>query len=314
MADLVELRKDAAAGDADAQLLLGQILLVGRLAPCNPDEALHLIAAACAQNHPPALRFHAALATLGVGRDQDFKEAVRMIAGAARLGDASAQGQLRALGGAENFKTADWFGPVQLRQHHRAPRIFTVQGLLPRRACDWLIEQARTRLQMAPVNDPATGAQVQHAGRTNSVAGSHILEPDVVMQLCCLRIAGAIQTPMAQQEPTNILHYAPGQHYGPHYDFVRSEEEGAFEAELRNVGQRVATVLVYLNEGYEGGETHFPLLNWSFKGKPGDALIFWNVSAAGERERNSLHAGLPVTSGEKWLLSKWVRERPVPLI
>lgn len=312
--ELEALRRKAAAGDADAQLVLGQILIVGRLAPYDPGEALRLIAAACERNHAGALLFHAALATLGVGRGQDFKEAVRLVSEAAKLGDKSAQGQLRALGGVEGFDPRDWFGPVQLRQHHTAPRIFTAERLLPLPVCTWLIEQARGKLAAAPVNDPATGKHELHAGRSNSVAGSHNLEPDVVMQLCCLRIAGAIQTPMTQQESTNILHYAPGQEYGPHYDFVREAEEGAFRAELQTVGQRIATVLVYLNEGYEGGETHFPRLNWSFKGKPGDALIFWNISAGGERERNSLHAGRPVTAGEKWLLSKWVREKPVPLI
>ena len=49
------------------------------------------------------------------------------------------------------------------------------------------------------------------------------------------------------------------------------------------------------------------------KGKAGDALIFWNLSAAGEREPFSLHGGLPVIRGEKWLLSQWVRQRPTPL-
>jgi prolyl 4-hydroxylase len=308
------LRRRAGAGDADAQLALGQVLIVGRLAPYDPGEALRLIEAACAQKHPAALLFHAALATLGVGRSQDFKAAVRLVSDAAKLGDKSALGQLRALGGVEGFDLRDWFGPVQLRQHHTAPRIFTAERLLPPPACGWLIEQARGKLVGAPIKDPATGKHELHAGRSNSVAGSHNLEPDVVMQLCCLRIAGALQTPMTQQEPTNILHYAPGQEYGPHYDFVRETEADAFRAELQTVGQRVATVLVYLNEGYGGGETHFPRLNWSFKGKPGDALIFWNISASGERERNSLHAGLPVTAGEKWLLSKWVREKPVPLI
>lgn len=312
--ELDALRRQAASGDPDAQLALGQVLIVGRLAPYDPQEALRLITAACAQKHAPALLFHAALATLGVGRGQDFNEAVRFVAEATKLGDKSAQGQLRALSGAEGFNLQDWFGPVQLRQHHKTPRVFTAERLLPLPACAWLIEQARSKLAAAPIKDPVTGRHELHPGRSNSVAGSHNLEPDVVMQLCCLRIAGAIQAPMTQQESTNILHYAPGQEYGPHYDFVRETEAEAFRAELQLVGQRMATVLVYLNEGYEGGETHFPLLNWSFKGKPGDALIFWNISATGERERNSLHAGLPVTSGEKWLLSKWVREKPVPLI
>ncbi|MGD9814475.1 MAG: 2OG-Fe(II) oxygenase [Hyphomonadaceae bacterium] len=310
MSDLATLERHAAAGDAEAQLALGQALLIGRLAPYDPARALSLIGASCAQRHAPALCFHAALATLGVGRRQDFQETLQLLSEAAALGDVDAIGQAGALGG----DLSPWFAPVQLRQHHAAPRIFTVERLLPQPACDWLIARSRSRLQSAPVKDPVSGQLVAHAGRSNSVAGSHGLEPDVVMQLACLRIAGAIQTPMAQQEPTNILHYAPGQEYRPHFDFVTEAEEATFRDELRLVGQRIATVLVYLNDGYDGGETVFPRLNWAFKGTPGDALIFWNVSVAGQRERNSLHAGAPVTSGEKWLLSKWVREKPVPLI
>jgi hypothetical protein len=73
-------------------------------------------------------------------------------------------------------------------------------------------------------------------------------------------------------------------------------------------------VLVYLNDDYEGGETEFPRLGLRYKGKTGDALVFWNVSQTGELERDSVHAGLPVTSGQKWLLSKWVRQKAYPLI
>lgn len=134
--------------------------------------------------------------------------------------------------------------------------------------------------------------------RSNSVAGSSHLQPDLVVQLVNMRIASAIGLPLAHQEPTNFLNYKRGEEYTDQYDFFRSEEEAGFAHELRTIGQRVATVLVYLNDGYEGGETAFPRLDWSFKGKLGDALIFWNLDVAGEREMNSLHAGRPVTKGE----------------
>ena len=76
----------------------------------------------------------------------------------------------------------------------------------------------------------------------------------------------------------------------------------------------MATFLIYLNDDYEGGETDFPMLSWRYRGRKGDALVFWNVSPQGHVERKLLHAGLPPTSGEKWLLSQWVRDRPVQLI
>jgi predicted 2-oxoglutarate/Fe(II)-dependent dioxygenase YbiX len=193
--------------------------------------------------------------------------------------------------------------------------VFSVENFLPKPACAWLIKQAKKNLVRAPVQTAAQGGafSVDNA-RTNSAAGSSHLQPDLVVQLANMRIAQAIGVPLVNQEPTNFLHYARGQQYGRHFDFITQEEEQGFARELATIGQRIATVLVYLNEEYEGGETEFPLLDWRFKGKTGDALIFWNLSAQGEREMNSLHAGTPVTKGEKWLLSKWVRQRPVPLI
>ena len=148
---------------------------------------------------------------------------------------------------------------------------------------------------------------------TSTGAGFGLLEADVVMQLVCLRIAMTLGLPLGHQELTNVLRYERGQQYKPHYDFITPKEAEAFGAELERIGQRIATLLVYLNDDYEGGETAFPHLDWRYKGQPGDALIFWNLSEQGVPEPKSVHAGLPVTNGEKWLLSKWVRAKPMPL-
>jgi hypothetical protein len=313
--DSISLRLQAQAGDPRAQLRLAHMMLVGRELPYSPREAMQLVAAACQQRYGEALLYHAALAARGHGRPQDFDEALRLVAAAAAAGDTRAKGQLMALGGKTSFDREGWFGAIALAQRHTAPRIFTVENFLPKPVCAWLIKQARKNLQRAPVQTAAqSGAFSVDGSRTNSVAGSNPLQPDLVLQLVNLRIAAAIGVPLANQEPTNFLHYARQQEYAQHYDFIRPEEEQGFAHELRAIGQRVATILVYLNDGYEGGETSFPRLDWSYKGKTGDALIFWNLSAAGEREFDSLHAGSPVTKGEKWLLSKWVREKPVPLL
>ncbi len=67
------------------------------------------------------------------------------------------------------------------------------------------------------------------------------------------------------------------------------------------------TFLIYLSGDFEGGETDFPNFGWRYKGKTGDALFFWNVLPNGQPDRRMLHAGLPPTSGEKFLFSQWVR-------
>ena len=73
------------------------------------------------------------------------------------------------------------------------------------------------------------------------------------------------------------------------------------------------TFLLSLNDGYEGGETKFPELQQRWKGRAGNALFFWNVEPDGTPDRRTVHAGLPPASGEKWLLSQWVRV-PVAMV
>src|SRR5262249_7047201 len=131
---------------------------------------------------------------------------------------------------------------------------------------------------------------------------------DVIMQLLRARIACAAGVLFAALEPLEILHYESGEAYRPHIDFFHPSRPNYTE-EMRLRGQRVKTCLVYLNAGYEGGETEFPRLDLRFRGEPGEALVFDNVTPEGEGDMNTLHAGLPPASGVKWLLSQWIRER-----
>jgi len=72
----------------------------------------------------------------------------------------------------------------------------------------------------------------------------------------------------------------------------------------------MATFLTYLNAGFEGGETAFPAAQLRYKGQAGDGVLFANLDPAGRPDRRTLHAGLPPTSGEKWILSQWIRQPP----
>lgn len=188
------------------------------------------------------------------------------------------------------------------------PQAATIVSLIPASWCQYLIGLAAQRLQRATVNDVARG-RVVHSMRTNSSANFPAGDSDPLLQLVNHRMAQACGLPLDHQEQTCILHYLPGQSYEDHFDFI-DPDVPLFHDELASRGQRVVTVLIYLNAGYEQGETHFPLLDWRYKGAPGDALVFRNVTATGAADRSTLHAGRPPTRGEKWLLSKWVRSRP----
>lgn len=307
------LQQRVAAGDPRAQSELGGMMLVGRGAPYAPAEGLRLVEAAAQRNDTAALQLLAVLSALGAGRPYSWGEAVRLVARAAELGDAQAQGQMRLLGDAASFDIARWFGPAEAVQVCAAPKILTVSNFLPKAACQWVIERTRPRLDVARVNNPTTGGVSVESNRSNTGAGFSVLDSDLILELANARVAATIQLPRQFQEPTNVLHYDPGQEFQPHFDFM-DPAEPHFTEQVRQTGQRVVTALIYLNDDFDGGETEFPRLNWRFKGKAGDALMFWNTAADGALEKNSLHAGLPPTRGEKWIYSKWVRDRALPLI
>jgi hypothetical protein len=268
--------------------------------------------------NPAAAAFTAVLAGLGLGEAQDWALALQRLARAAGLGSAAAQGQLRALSGRTDEAWAEmaagvdlepWLQPAEIRPYGGHPRIAEAAGFLTPQVCAWLIGRASGRLKHAPVYDAASGALVKGTARNNSAFGFLMADLDLVILLVRARIAATLGTEVSSLENLQILHYAPGQSFEPHYDFLDPAVPG-YALEMQRAGQRKTTFLVYLNDAYEGGATDFPLLGLSYRGRTGDALMFANLDRAGEPDRSMLHAGLPPTRGEKWVFSQWVRQRP----
>jgi prolyl 4-hydroxylase len=302
------LRSASENGYAEAQYVLGARLVVGRAAPFEPEEGAKWLSSAANQGMPEALSLMAVLSSM----TQQWTEATTYLKDAAERGDARAQQQVALLADPSRFDARKWDVDVEPKWKHQSPRVGVIEGFIPPAFCNWLIERAKPKLHPARLKAPAQGAGQQAGYRTNSGAGFGLLDSDFILQMINGRVADAIGVPMQNHEPTNVLHYQKGEEYKPHFDFITASESNAVE--LANTGQRVATVLIYLNDDYEGGETEFPNLKWKFKGKTGDALVFWNVGPDNEPDRKTLHAGLPVKKGEKWLYSKWVRANPYPLL
>lgn len=303
-ADAVEwLRAASRGGNAAAQHILGARLLVGRAAPFLPDEGTEWVRAAAQQQMPEAMVLMAMLATLA----GEWDEAINLLKGAAARGDERAMRQVSLLADPNRFDVPLWDGPHEPEWKFESPRVGVIKRFIPPAFCDWIIERAQPKLQAANLKGSAASGY-----RTNSGAGFSLLDTDFILQMVNARVADAIDVPLINQEPTNVLHYKPGEEYKAHFDFITPAPQNA--AELAATGQRTTTVLIYLSDDYEGGETDFPTLGWRFKGAKGDALVFKNLNAQGEPDRQTLHAGLAPTRGEKWLYSKWVRANPYPLI
>ncbi len=103
--------------------------------------------------------------------------------------------------------------------------------------------------------------------------------------------------------------YAVGQQFKPHHDFFYKTE--AYWAEMdRTGGQRTWTAMIFLNEVEAGGQTHFPNANVRVTPRTGNLLIWNNLDEYGEPNTYSLHTGMPVEAGVKYVITKWYRERP----
>jgi prolyl 4-hydroxylase len=174
--------------------------------------------------------------------------------------------------------------------------------------CDWLITRGGPKLERARLYDPVAGFRTD-PGRSNRAAHMPMSDSDMVMVTIQTRIARAAALPVDGLEALTVLHYTPGQEFRPHFDFQNVD---LYSHVVARLGQRVVTFLVYLNDDFDGGETHFPQLDWRFKGGRGDAIFFWNVTPDGRGDVTTQHAGVPPTRGEKWLLSQWIRDRNRP--
>ena len=184
------------------------------------------------------------------------------------------------------------------------PRIGIVRAAFGPDLCDHLIGVALPRLKRGQVLG-ADGQRRTDAHRTSWGALLGFGFTDLPTVYAGQRMARLAELPHSHAEAMSIFRYQPGQEYRVHYDFL-----GPNDADLGAHGQRLKTVLGYLNDGYGGGETYFLAPDIRIAGKTGDILVFDNVDAFGAPDFNSRHAGLPVTRGVKWLASLWFRDRP----
>lgn len=204
---------------------------------------------------------------------------------------------------------ADWLKPLQPRIVRESPHIAVIENMLPPALCAWIIRHAAPQLKRAQVYHGQDASGAESGQRTNS--DMHFVFPDIDLALMFLarRITDRIGCDFRSLEDPSVLHYRPGQQFRPHFDYL-DPAVPAFAKSLEKQGQRVWTLLIYLNDGFQDGQTFFPRLDYRFKGGVGDAILFRNVDAAGAPDPLTLHAGVAPGGGEKWLFSQWIRERP----
>lgn len=181
------------------------------------------------------------------------------------------------------------------------PPVFTVDGFLSQEECSALIESAREHMTPAPVVGPGNGEV--SVSRTSSTC--YLARED--LPSICTKVCALTGKPVEDLELPQVGRYRSGEFYKPHYDaFDTSSADGRRFAQ--NGGQRVATVLVYLNDVHLGGATVFSKLQLKVQPKRGVALVFFPATTDGVLDDKYLHCA-ETAQDEKWVSQIWIRQR-----
>ena len=186
------------------------------------------------------------------------------------------------------------------------PNIAVIDGILSDQECEKLIALSAGKLRRSEVVDRSTGGHQTSKVRTSE--GTHFQRAEnAIVERLEQRIAAITGAPVLHGEPLQILHYGLGGEYLPHHDFFDPVDPGS-AVHLTNGGQRVATMVIYLSDVDAGGGTGFPDIELTVRPKRGSAVYFEYCNGASQTDPRLLHAGLPVTKGEKWIATKWLRQ------
>ncbi|MDB5692983.1 MAG: hypothetical protein JWO81_2046 [Alphaproteobacteria bacterium] len=287
----------ALMGDVSALSILADWRLSGDIVPQDLTLARDLYRRAGEAGNEAAAVFHTNLLANGLGGGRDWKGALARLKIEARHDPH----RRRALAVLDRMKLDAVGDPVSLppaRRLSEAPDLRLLPRLFSADECDYLVEAAKPGFQPSVVVDLDSGRDYQDPIRTSDGSTMHWLIEDPAVHALNRRLAAIGGTAAEQGEPLQVLRYRPGQQYRTHMDWLPGE-----------ANKRVLTALVYLNEGYGGGETAFVKTALEVKGRKGDAILFRNALPDGRPDPASEHAGLPVTKGVKLLASRWIRER-----
>ncbi|EFN59988.1 hypothetical protein CHLNCDRAFT_49444 [Chlorella variabilis] len=199
---------------------------------------------------------------------------------------------------------------------HEDARIFLYHNFLTDEECDHIIKLAEPTMARSGVVETDSGKSKIDNVRTSKGTFLNRGHDSVIADIEA-RIAKWTLMPAGNGEGLQVLKYEHGQEYEGHYDYF------FHKAGTANGGNRYLTVLMYLNDVEEGGETCFPNIPspngdngpefsecarkvLAAKPKKGNAVLFHSIKPTGELERRSLHTACPVIKGVKWSAPKWV--------
>lgn len=293
---LALIERLAAQGHPEGLFMLADIHWRGQLVPRDFAKGRALFGRASDAGHPIALRAYTNLLASGVGGTADWPGAIARLREEAKA-DTRRALMLSLIEAMDLDARGDPRSVPEGVRLSASPDVVQFRNLFTDAECDFLVLVAEPTYEKSMVVGP-DGRDKLDPIRTSDNAPMHWLIEDPVIAALNRRIAAASGTAYDRGEPMTILRYRPGQQYHRHYDALPGVDN-----------QRVKTALVYLNRGYGGGETLFPMTGLRIMGGKGNCVVFRNSLENGRFDPMSEHAGMPVTHGVKHLASRWIRER-----
>lgn len=287
----------AAQGDKAALFSLGYLRFNGDAVPQDMAAGRELFRRAGEAGHGLGGIYYTNLMASGIAGPRDWVGAMKRLRQEARAD----RGRKAVLSLIEKMKLTADGDPARLPLAKRlsdTPDVLLLPGLWSPAECDYAVKVAEPGFQPSFIVDVRTGGESRDPIRTSDGSTFYWLMEDPAIHALNRRLAAASGTHVDQGQPLQILRYMPGQQYRPHLDYLPGSDN-----------QRTVTALVYLNDGYEGGETRFVRTGLQVRGRKGDGIIFRNTLPEGRADPASEHAGLPVTRGVKYLASRWICER-----
>ena len=204
-------------------------------------------------------------------------------------------------------------GNFEIEMIYHDPVIFTVEGILSDAECEHFKKLASKDMKRSLVSG-MDGTKKRRGlldkRRTSSDSWINHSVDNITLSVG-KRISELVQIPLSHAEAFQVLHYSDNQEYQAHFDtFDPTNKEYAYY--LENGGQRIITVIAYLNDVEEGGQTSFPNINKAINPKKGKIVVF-DVCYKGtdQPHPDSFHGALPVIKGEKWAFNLWFRKDPL---
>jgi prolyl 4-hydroxylase len=181
------------------------------------------------------------------------------------------------------------------------PPLYAVRKFLSEEECKSMIDKAIGSLQRSEIVEKDKPISNDRTSYTYNCGKEEIPWLNE-------RIADLLNVSVNQLEIPQITNYTKGQFFKEHHDHFRTNTESG-KVHIDIAGQRIGTVLMYLNEPESGGATNFKKLGFKVKPKTGSALIFCPATLDGRYDPLTLHEAEEIIEGEKWVCQVWVRQR-----